>query len=145
MTTYLHTMTAADVIDAKTLAAYSQQCLGTPVPQGKDVALLQRKLNEFFVSSPRASWISLAHTVEWCRATKRRPAHAWGVLFQVRWAWQAGLLPELNPKPPVDHNTEYLIERALESETSEMWRDRLIGACGMDARRSALRSWQARS
>lgn len=145
MSSYLYVLTAADVTDARSFAAYAQQCLGTPEPRGRDIALLQRKLNDFFLATPRATWLTLAHTVEWCRARKRRSATAWGVISHVRWAWSDGLLPELNPQPRVDHNTEYLIELALATESSEMWRDRLIGACGIDNRRAALSAWQMRS
>jgi len=145
MTMFLHQITAVEVVDARSFAAFAQQLLGTPIPRGAEIAVLQRKLNDFFRSTPQASWASLAHTVEWCRAKGKRPALAWGVIAHVRWCWADGLLPELDPKPVVEFNVEYAIGRILETETDQAWRDRLIGACGLSNRRNALAAWRDHS
>jgi hypothetical protein len=142
VTAYLHVITPAEVVDARTFAEYAQQTLGTPIPSGREIAVLQRKANDFFKSSPQATWGTLARTVEWCRAKKRRPALAWGVIAQVRWAWSDGILPELDPRAAVNSTVEYQIEQILETETEERWRDRLVGACGVSGRSGALASYR---
>lgn len=141
MTEFLSSTPSSEVRDAWSFARFAQETIGTPIPYGKDIAVLQRKLNDFFSATPKASWGTLVHTVEYCRAKRKRPALAWGILAQVRWAWAEGILPELDPTAEADTNLEWHIARALETETDPRWRRMLIGACGLENRRATLNAW----
>jgi hypothetical protein len=143
MTDFLHTLSWAEVVDYRTYARYAQQNLGTPEPIGREIGLLQKKVNVCFEQNPAASWSTLASLVDWAKAKHRRTATAWGLLGMVRYAWVDGMLPELDPVAmPTDDRVEFGIEAALERETDEWWRRRLIGSVGLDNRRQALVSWR---
>ena len=141
MTTYLRQYAPDEVIDPESFAAYAQQCIGTPHIT-KDMPAIRRQLKLFFAKNPQATYGTLVRTVDWCRAKKRRPATAMGVISQVRFAWSDGILPELNPhQVTADPGVEYGITMALRTETDTRWRTRLIGASGPDNRRLALVEW----
>jgi hypothetical protein len=146
MTDFLRQLAWADVVDGGTYARYAQQNLGTPIPVGgREISLLRKKVNECFAANPEASWSTLASLVDWAKAKRKRTATAWGLLGLVRFAWADGMLPELDPRvAPQDDRVEFGISWALERETEEWWRRRLIGSVGVENRRAALVAWRAK-
>lgn len=144
MTAFLTPMKAAQVVDCRTFARYAQETVGTPVPRRAEIATLQRKVTEFFALYPQANWAALVATTDWCRAKRKRPAEAWWILKEVRFAWKDGAVPQLDPVVVVDDSVEFHISRALEIETDDRWKRMLIGAVGTENRRKALASWRSR-
>lgn len=142
MTDFFGYMNSAEVVNAKTFAGYVQQQLGTPYPAGYRIAALNKNINEFFTQYPAADYNTLVRTVEFCKARKKRPANATGVLAQIRFAFAAGYLPELVPKERQDDVLEEKIAAALAVERDVRWRDRLIASTGVDARQRVYVAWE---
>lgn len=142
MTDFFGYMKATEVKDARTYANFIQQELGTPYPSTKTLPMLSRNCKDFFEQYPQANWMTLVRVVEFCRARKKRPAHAHGVLGQVRYAYSAGFLPELSPRDQVDSDLEERIAEALQSEQDEQWRHRLLASSGIEARRQVYVAWR---
>lgn len=133
-------LTRGDVQDERSFASYCHQQLGTPSLSGSHIPILRKKLKEFHSAwSPRPGWITLARTVDWCRAKKRRPAYCWAVIPQVRFAWSDGFLPELDPNH-LDEALENGFREALRIEQDPDWRLRLLAA-PTDSRGLVLASW----
>jgi hypothetical protein len=125
-------------------ARYSQQIVGTPMPEIKAWPALGRRVKAFFIEYPTADWYTLCRTAQWCRTHKVRPRTTVGLVGCFRSAWADGYLPELDPQH-VDMEVERRIERALEAEEDETWRSRLLLARGVEARRKVIEEWEARS
>lgn len=141
--TFLSVLRSTDVVDARSFAEYAQQILGTPIPESpKDLHILNTKTDEFFVQYPSADWRVLAATVDWCRAKRKRPANAWWIVTEVRYAWNDGAIPDLDPRDPVEKSVEYNIELALEKETDPYWQRMLLGSVGAENRREVLAAWR---
>jgi hypothetical protein len=140
MAQFLHQWRPEEVVDVCTFAAYSQQQLGTAPAIGKDLKRLSGELAAFWEGNPQADWMTLVRTVAWVKAKKRRLANAGSVLRHVRFAYQDGFLPDLEPRR-TDPEVERRIEQALQLETDHHWRMRLLCTDGMDNRRAALEQW----
>jgi len=125
----------------RAFADYCQQTLGIPWPTVSDLATLRKEIDKFFDHYPQADYYTLCRLAVWCRGRKKRFERVWMVVMAFREAWVAGALPELDPSR-VDNEVEGLIKLALESEQRPSWRNRLLGAAGVDARRQALSEWQ---
>lgn len=133
-----------DVDDPVSFASYVQQVTGTPYPNGKDMAILRKKLKEFFGQHPHMDYKVLCDTVDWCRSKKRRFAHVWQVVGQFRYAWQAGAIDFSND--PVRALVERGIDSALEVEMDREWRSRLAyaqsGAQTPEEARKVYEEWK---
>lgn len=125
----------------KAYAEYCQQTIGTPWPTIKDMAVLRRKIKEFFGHYPQCDYASLCRIAQWSRAHKRRPTRVWLVVENFREAWRDGYLPELDPAERQEINVEVGIAEALDIDERPEWRRRLIGARGVEARREAYTEW----
>lgn len=125
----------------KAYAEYCQQIIGTPWPTIKDMAILRKKIKEFFSHYPQCDYRSLCRIAQWARARKRRPNRTWMVVALFRDAWRDGYLPELDPAERREENIEQAIADALDEENREEWRRRLLGARGVEARREAYNEW----
>jgi crossover junction endodeoxyribonuclease RusA len=123
---------------------YCQQTVGTPMPMEKEWAALARRVKAFFIEYPTADWYTLCRVAQWCKSHKVRPRTAVGLVGCFRSAWADGQLPELDPQH-VDLEVERRIERALEVEENEQWRNRLFLARGVEARRKLADQWEQRS
>lgn len=136
-------LTGDDVVDPVTFAQYCQQVLGTPLPKGKEIVALRSVLRDFFAENPRVDYAMLARLVDWCRSRKKRPATVRCVPGYLRYAWSNGHFPELDPNGEQrNDDLERSIDSALEHETNDEWRRRLIGAQGIEARRGVLAAWR---
>ena len=123
-------------------AEYAQQVLGVPWPTMQDYKVLRKEITTLFERYPHLDWFDLCRIVQWCIHAKYRPARVWKIVGCYRYAFRDGyinLKAEAREVP-----IEERIAAALEVETSEGWRRRLIGAAGTEARREAIREWEAR-
>lgn len=141
MATYLKTWGKEDVIDAESFSEYVQQMLGVPWPTYTDLKILRAKAQEIFNRYPQISWASLCRVADWMRTRHKRPARVWMVLEAFRDAFAAGVLPELDPRDEEDPELERFIAAALEVETDQYWKERLIGSRGVSARRRTFDAW----
>lgn len=144
---YLTTWTPQLVVDApdpvNAFAEFAQQRLGVPWPTQRDMAILRKKIGEFFDHYPRLTFHTLCRVVEWARQRRWRFDRVWKVIDAFRRAWTDGAIPELDPAQQRDERLDASIAQALESETDPVWRRWLIGAEGEDARRKVLEDWRA--
>lgn len=122
-------------------AEYCQQELGVGYATIKDMAILRRKIKEFFEHYPGTDYYTLCRVVAWCKQRKKRFTRVWAIVEAARDAMYSGALPEL-VGDPVDQDLEGEIERALEREDRPAWRRRLMGAAGQEAREQALKEWR---
>ncbi len=138
---YLGYVERGDVKDAETFAAYCQQRMGIPYPTQKDLIVLRRRAKEFFNENPRANWQTMVRVADWCNNNRKRFPQAYGVFSQVRYAWAARYVPELDPVQRVDVALEERITSALAQETDAEWRRRLMVATG-PMREVVYAAWQ---
>lgn len=141
MTDFFGYMDANEVTDARSFANYVQQRLGTPFPSYANLGRLNKQAKRFFSEYPDTSWATLVRVVEFCKARKRRPAHCYSVMSQIRHAYAAGYLPEMEPRERTDAELEVQITEALKVERDEKWRDRLIASSGVEVRRKVYVAW----
>ena len=141
MTTYLKTWAHQDVMDVDSFCEYIQQMLGTPWPTWHDKKVLKAKVDDIFRRNPGMTWSSMCKVVDYMRSRRKRPARVWTVPEFFREAWAAGQLPELDPRDEEDFDLERLIGAALEVESDDYWRNRLIGSRGVEARRRSFEAW----
>lgn len=120
---------------------YVQQVLGVPFPTVQDQKILRKQVRELFDRYPRADWYTMCRLVQWCKNRKKRDARVWLVLARFRAAWVAGALPELDPTM-TDSTVEARIVGALEAERDPIWRRRLLGCVGPQARRATIDAWE---
>jgi hypothetical protein len=103
---------ATEVTDASKFARYAQQELGTPVPGNtKQRIALAAVAKKAFEENPSLSWPVMVKVVDYCKNRKRRPYSAMAIFGEVRFAWSAGYLPELDPKQVESRDPR--IEQAL--------------------------------
>lgn len=141
MTDFFGYMESSEVIDVRTFANYVQQRLGTPFPSIVNLNKMKTQANNFFSQYPDADWPTLVRVVEFCKARKRRPAHCYGVMGQIRHAYAAGYLPELEPRERADTDLESEIAKALIVEQDAKWRERLMASTGVEVRRKVYVAW----
>lgn len=133
----------SEVVDARTLADFAQQQLGTPFPTTTELVQTQKILKQWFAKNPQANWRTLANTIVWAKARRKRVADIRTLHKLVRYAWRDGYCSELDPHH-VDEDIERDIERALETETDPSWRSVLMGARGNETRKEVLATWKER-
>lgn len=124
---YIDRLERHEVTDPVSFAEYVRQETGTPHATGKDMAILRKKLREFFGQYPHLDYAVLVSTVDWCKSKKRRFAHSWQVISQFRYAWKAGALPDFQ-SDPVRALVDRGLTKALEKEEDIEWRTRLAYA-----------------
>jgi hypothetical protein len=130
-----------EVQDANALARYIEQRTGAPWASIKDMSILRKKCKEFFEHYPHCDWTTLCHVADWCQRKRKRYSHVWKVVDAFRYAYEDGALPEVD-QGYRNRNLEREIADALEQETDRLWRMRLIGTRGIDARKEVLQSWR---
>lgn len=130
-----------NVTKPEEFAEFVQQVHGTPYPTGKAMAQLRRVTKDFFKKNPKADWMTLCKTVEFCHNRNKRLAQAYSVLPWVRYAWQSGWLPELDPN--VSKEIDDAIAAAIVVETDQYWRDKLACAGSIAGKQTAYAQWQA--
>lgn len=125
-------------------ASYAQQELGVAYPTVKDMAILRKKIKEFFALYDTADYHTLCRIVFWAKNRKRKKRFnkTWALVEAWRDALAQGALPELE-RGAVDPGLEAEIQRALEVEQRPEWRRRLLGAAGAEARQKAILDWEA--
>lgn len=120
---------ADGVKDMNTFARYVQQELGTPMPNNPRMrAVLATTAREHFRENPALTWESMVKVVAYCKNRRRRPFSAASVFKEVRYAWSAGYLPELDPKDTETQDPRVSV--ALAIETDEEWRRKLSTTTG---------------
>lgn len=146
MSTFTRSLSPTDVVDAQSFAAYAQQTIGTKWPTIKERVMLQARTTQFFADNPHADWTTLVKAIAYVRASRRRLAMPWDVLYQVPWAFREGFLPELDPSNHIDEDpqVERQIEWILEQETDEWWRHALMYSVGVENRRGLVQMWKTR-
>lgn len=128
----------------RAFAEYAQQTLGVPWPTAKDLVILRKKAKDFFEHYPDADWRTLCRVVSWAANRKRRYSRVWMLVEDFRKAWASGALPELDPNTRRSGTVEEEIFKALETETDETWRRRLLLAQGAMQQEEVLAAWRSR-
>jgi hypothetical protein len=143
MSSFEHVYTTTEVVDPVSFARYAQQSIGTKYPTGNEWSRLKGACGTFFEHNPRATWLTLVHTVGYARAKRIRVATPWGLLRMVPQAFKDGFLPELDPRnfKLSDSNVEGKIAWILEHETDEWWVRALTFATGVEPRRNLVQRW----
>lgn len=134
-------VTIGQVNDAQTLARYIEQTTGTPWATLQDIILLKKKSKEFFTRYPYLDYSTLCHIADWCQRKRRRYSNVWKVIDSFRYAYEDGALPEIDmarQDPILEHN----ICVAVEKEPDQLWRMKLMGERGIDARKELLDNWR---
>lgn len=126
---------------AVAFSEYAQQTLGVPWPTIKDQMILRKKAKEFFKHYPHTDWRTLCRVVQWAANRKKRYAHVWAIVDAFRYAYKDGALPELDPQNQTNQPVEDQIYEALQHETDEVWRRRLMLAQGVTQQKEVLREW----
>lgn len=132
---------AEDVHGPEAFCEYAEQMLGIPFPTTRDKVLLKTKAEEIMARYPQMNWRIFCRVVDYLRSRNKRPPRMWMVIEHFREAWSAGQIPELDPRDREDEGLERLISAALEVESDDYWRRRLIGSRGPEARRRTFEAW----
>lgn len=141
----LHRMTAKEVKTIDDFVVYAQQRLGCPYPTLKDQNILRSKTRLLFEKNPKADLKTLVHIVDFMKSRKKNPPRIWLIVEAFNEAWAAGAIPELKIGNEEEVDVELGIIRALNGETDPVWRDKLLGARGVVARRAILEAWERRN
>lgn len=128
------------VNDLDSAEQFIKQQVGVGYVTGNDRAIFRKKVNELFEQYPQASWQTLARTAEWAKSRRRRYSRLFQVVEAVRYAYEDGYLPELDPNTTVDVDGQ--IQDALRFEEDPQWRRRLLVAQGLQAKTAVLDMWQ---
>lgn len=139
LTRWTPAMVAGAPDPALAFAEYSQQLLGIPWPTAKDQVILRARVKQLFEHYPRADYFTLCRLAQWCKTRKKRLPRIWMLVDCFRAAWAAGALPELDPQ--ADEAIDDRVARALEAETGDSWRQRLLCTTGT-ARQAAIEEWE---
>lgn len=131
---------STSVTDYETAAKFCQQQVGCGYVTGKDLGIFKKKVNELFDHYPAADWQTIVRTAEWAKARRRRFAHLFQLVEAVRYAYEDGYLPELDPRNQADVDDQ--IREALRDELDPDWRRRLMIAQGMQAKSMVLEQWR---
>lgn len=140
MSSFYGIMKKEEVKDAKTLAQYIQQRLGTPYPTTQGMIVLKQNIKHIFKLYPDANYQTLIKVVDWAKTKGQKYAHCHSLVAAYRYAWRDGYLPELDPNPTKE--IDRLIEDALQSETDSDWCRRLIMASGIEAKTNTYKAWK---
>lgn len=141
MSLYTKTWRAEEVHDADSFCEYAEQMLGVPWPTTRDKMVLKAKADEIMRRYPAMNWRVFCRVVDWMRSRHKRPPRVWMIIESFRDAWGAGVLPELDPRDDEDESLERLISAALQVESNDYWRNRLLGSRGVEARRRSFEAW----
>jgi hypothetical protein len=128
------------VTDADSAEQYIMQQVGIGHVTAKDGAIFRKKVKEMFEHYPTADWQTLVRTAQWAKARRRRFAHLYQLVEAVRYAYEDGYLPELDPNNQGDVDEQ--IQSVLRREQDPNWRRRLLVAQGMQAKVAVLEMWQ---
>lgn len=131
---------ASAVVDMETAEQFIKQQVGIGYITAKDGAIFRKKVNEMFEHYPGSSWQTLVRTAEWAKSRRKRYSRLYELVEAVRYAYQDGFLPELDPRNAETVDAE--IREALLRERDPQWRRRLLVAQGMQAKLSVLQQWQ---
>ncbi len=134
------TISERDVDSPEVFAQWVQQVTGSPSPNVKNMAILRRHIKLFFKENPTWDYRVLCRTVIWANNKKRRYAHVWYYISQVKWAFAAGALSDLTDQQAQADNLADEIRRAVADEKDQAWRYRLLGAVG-ESRQQVLNEW----
>lgn len=133
-------MRAEAVHDFETCEQFVMQQVGIGHVTTNDRAIFKRKIRELFENYPDADWRTLVRTAEWAKARRRRFARLFQLVEAVRYAYEDGYLPELDPSGTGDIDAQ--IREVLQEEDDPAWRRRLLVAQGMQAKLAVLEMWQ---
>jgi hypothetical protein len=128
------------VCDIDTAKQYVMQQVGIGYVTVKDTAVFRKKVKELFENYPGADWQTIVRTTEWAKSRRRRFAHLFQLVEAVRYAYEDGYLPELDPRHNGDLDEQ--IREVLRAEEDPAWRRRLMLAQGMQAKVAVLEMWQ---
>lgn len=131
---------AEDVTDLDSLQRFIMQQLGVGYVTKNDAVIYRKKMNELFEHYPQANIGTMLKVVEWAKTRRRRFSRLFQVVEAVRYAYEDGYLPELDPgnRPDLDER----INEILREEEDPEWRRRLLTAQGETAKTALLDQWQ---
>lgn len=127
------------VTDFATAEQFIMQQVGIGHVTAKDSGIFRKKVNEMFDHYPGAEWQTLVRTAQWAKARRRRYAHLYQLVEAVRYAYEDGYLPELDPNNQEDLDEQ--IREAIRQEVDPEWRRRLLIAQGTQAKSAILDQW----
>lgn len=130
----------AQVVDVESLEQFICQQIGCGFVTFKDRAILRKKVKEFFVNYPKATWQTLTATVEWSKTRRKRLSRVYQVVDYVRYALEDGYLPELDPDSQED--VDVRVRQILATEHDAQWRHRLMVAQGLSGKSRVIEAWE---
>ena len=133
-------MRAEKVCDLDTCEQFIMQQVGIGHVTANDRGIFKKKVQELFDHYPEADWQTLVRTAEWAKTRRRRYARLFQLVEAVRYAYEDGYLPELDPRGTGDVDAQ--IREVLQEEQDPAWRRRLLVAQGMQAKLAVLEMWQ---
>lgn len=101
-----------------------------------------KSLREAMDVFARRPWQILAKGVEWGKLNGKNLRSLCGIFSLTDFAYQAGYIPELNPKTMTKMAVEDAVLRAMELETDPQWRLMLSASSGQ-TRTDALARWES--
>jgi hypothetical protein len=129
----------SDVHDMDSLMEYIRQSFGCPV-MSRDIVAFRTNAKEFFENNPDLTVADMAVVVDWCRAKQKRPRTLSGIFYFTKDAFAAKVLANRSRSHSERVNDEFY--DALSSETDVEWRNWLLAAPTMAARREKLAIWR---
>lgn len=127
------------VTDMESAEQYIKQRVGIAYVTVKDSAIFRRKVKELFEHYPGADWQTLVRATEWAKTRRKRFSRLHQFVEAIRFAYEDGYLPELDPNYQGDVDEQ--IQGILREEEDPNWRRRLLIAQGMQAKQLAVEQW----
>lgn len=131
---------ANEVTDLESLQRYIMEQLGVGYVTKNDAAIYRKKMKELFEYYPAADMQTMVRVVEWAKTRRRRFARLFQVVESVRYAYEDGFLPELDPNNTQDVDEQ--ISEILQTEKDPTWRRRFLTAQGATAKSVIVDQWR---
>lgn len=129
----------SEVSDVETLMEYVRQSFGCPVTT-RDMVAFRTNAKTFFDKNPQLTVTDMVTVVDWCRAKKKRPRTLSGIFHFTKDAFASKVLANRGRSEAERLNDAFYA--ALEAERDPEWRDWLMTAPTMAARRTKLGQWK---
>lgn len=129
----------SEVTDIDSLMEYVRQSFGCAVTT-RDIVGFRANAKTFFENNPNLTLDDMVQVVDWCRAKKKRPRTLSGIFHFTKDAFASKVLANRGRSEADRLNDEFY--EALEAESDPEWREWLMAAPTMAARRQKLDVWK---
>lgn len=129
----------SEVTDVDSFMEYVRQSFGCPITT-RDMVAFRTNAKTFFDNNPQLTLNDMVQVVDWCRAKKKRPRTLSGIFHFTKDAFGSKVLSNRGRTEAERLNDEFY--DALEVEQDPEWRNWLMTAPTMSARRQKLAVWK---